>query len=404
MASRAVVFGVTADHAFAAGALLASILAHDPGFDATVVIFHDGLAQDQEAAFLRLWSRCRFVPFGKAEVAARLTVPVDDPGVARYFDHLSPLVLAKLELPALLADFDQVVWMDADMLVRGPLDGVWDFDCLAWRPLPQGAFGRREKVLAQFQDRGLDPAVPLLNGGVIGVSRGFLDRGASQAGVHDILRELVVRSPQTQLAEMPWYLVAALNGLPVTRYPMGLNHPVAAAGAAGATIIHAIGSYKFWNATPLIQLYPDWFRHQATWVACGGRPYAGPVHLAETHPLEASEVLRAAEHRAFWLGVFDGLWSQLPDGLVVDLRHDRPALRLLLRGRPEAEHLRLVRVANARRIGLEAQLVPDLVDRVTEAIAAAVPGVRLEKGRMLSVPIPNLATALTAARAAVPES
>jgi hypothetical protein len=393
MANRAVVFGVTAGYAFAAGTLLASILAQDPGFDATVVIFHDGLAKDQEAAFLRLWPRCRFLTFGKAEVAARLTVPVDDPGVARYFDHLSPLVLAKLELPGLLSDFDQVVWLDADMLV----------DCLAWRPLPQGAFGRREKVLAVFEDRSLDPAVPLLNGGVIGVSRGFLERGGSQAGVHDIVRDLVVRTPQTQLAEMPWYLVAALNGLPVTRYPMGLNHPVAAAGAAEATIIHAIGAYKFWNATPLIQLYRDWFGHQATWVASGGTPYAGPVQLAETHPLEASEVLRAAEHRAFWLGVFDGLWSELPNGVVVDLRHDRPTLRLLLRGRPEAEHLRLVRVANARRIGLEAQLSPDLADKVTEAVAGAVPGARLEKGRMLSIPIPNLAAALTAALAAIPE-
>jgi hypothetical protein len=263
--------------------------------------------------------------------------------------------------------------------------------------LPQGAFGRREKVLAAFEDRSLDPAVPLLNGGVIGVARGFLDRGGSQAGVHDILRELVVRTPQTQLAEMPWYLVAALNGLPVTRYPMGLNHPVAAAGAAEATVIHAIGAYKFWNATPLIQLYPDWFRHQAQWVACGGAPYAGPVQLAETHPLEPSEVLRAAEVRAYWLGVFDAVRPALPDGVVADLRHDKPTLRLFLRGRPEPEHLRLVRLANARRIGIEAQLAPELADAVIEAVAGAVPGARLEKGRLLSIPISGLAAALEAA-------
>ena len=39
--------------------------------------------------------------------------------------------------------------------------------------------GLREKVLSVFRHLDLESAVPLLNGGVIGVSRGFLDRGGS---------------------------------------------------------------------------------------------------------------------------------------------------------------------------------------------------------------------------------
>jgi hypothetical protein len=361
-----------------------------------VVIFHDGLPQNQEAAFRSLWPRCRFLPFARDDVTARLGVPVDDARVAAYFADLSPLVLAKLELPDLLADYDQVVWLDDDVLVRGPLDGLWDFECLAWRPLPQGAFARRARVLALFADQGLDPAVPLLNGGVIGVARGFADRGGTRAGVHAIARRLIAEAPPTQLAEMPWYLVAATLRLPVTAWPLRFNHPVATPGVGGACILHAIGPHKFWNATPLRQLYPDWARHHATWVACGGAPYDGPLLLAETHPDEPSEVLRAAEMRAFWLGVFDDLRPQLPPGVVPDLRHDRKVLRLHLSGRPDAQHLALVRVANARRLGLRLHLPDALADRARAAVERSVTGLKAEKGNLLSLPRSQMAPALAA--------
>lgn len=403
MADKAVVFGITSDLAFAAGAALASILAQDPGFDATVVINHDGLAEDQQAAFGKLWPDCRFYPFDLSDAAARLRVPQDAPGLVASVSRYSPLVLAKLDLPALLAEFERVLWLDADILVRAPLTEAWDFDCLAWRPLPKGAFARRASVLEAVPEIVRSPEVPLLNGGVIGLSRGFLDRGGSSAALHDMARLLAQRTRTTQLDEMSWYLTAASLGLPVTALPMRLNHPVAAPGAAGATIIHAIGAHKFWNATPLVQFYPDWAVHHARWIASGGTPYAGPVALAETHPPEMSDVLKAAEARAFWLGIFDDLRPHLPKGMVVDLRHDRPFLRLFLHGRPAEQHLRLVRVTNSRRLGLEAHLPAGLADGVRKAILRAVPGARHDKGSALSIPIANLGPALAAADAILPE-
>lgn len=401
MAGRAIVFGITADHAFAAGTALASVLAHDPNLDADVVIYHDGLPDDQQAAFVRLWPRCRFRPFGGQTITERLGVPPDDPRVAPYFAHLSPMVLAKLELPDLLDDYDQVVWLDDDVLLRRRADDLWDFDCLAWRPLPQGAFARRQRVLDLYATQKLDPDVPLLNGGVIGVARGFADRGGSREVIHEIARHLVAAAPPTQLAEIPWYLVAATLGLPVKTWPMRFNHPVTTPGVADATIVHAIGPHKFWNATPLQHLFPDWLHHQATWVTCGGVPFAGKTLLAESHPAEASELLRAADNRAFWLEVYADLRPKLPLGIVVDLRHDKKALRLHLHGHPDTHHLSMVRLANARRLGLELNLPAEQVDLALKAVEGAVGKLRIEKGRTLSIPRGQIAEVLATVTAAI---
>ena len=402
MADRAIIFGITTDHAFAAGTLLASILAQDPGFDADVVILHDGLPADQQAAFLRLWPRCRFRSFTLADVLERLGVDGDSAKLQPILARFSPLVFAKLEIPALLDDYVRVLWMDADILVRGPLTQAWDFDCIAWRTLPQGAFARRQKVFAAFPNLVRDLSVPLLNGGVIGVGRGFLKAGGSAGALYAMARELLGQTNTTQVVELAWHLVAATIPLSVTALPLSLNHPITAPGVSDAVAIHAIGPHKFWNVTPLLHLYPDWRVHQATWVASGGTPYSGAITMTEVCPVDPWDVMRAAEMRAYWLKTFGALRAVLPRGMVVDLQHDPKGLRILLHGRPETQFLRLIRLPNARRIGLEAHLPAPLDVAVLVAVGQAVQGTRDEKGAMLSLPGMHIGAALTAADAAIP--
>lgn len=383
--------GITADLAFAAGALVASIRAHDPGCDAALVILHDGLEESQQAAFRRLWPECRFQAFLSDAAVARLG---SGELLAAFVEQYSPLVLAKLCLPDLLDAFERVVWLDADILVRGPLDALWDFECLAWRGLPAGALKRREKALSAFADLELDPAIPALNGGVIGVSRRFRELGGSSDLLHDFARRVANGGSRAQIDELPWYLAAAGRQVPVTELPLALNHPVGTKGAEEAVLVHAIGMHKFWNATPLLQQFPDWSQHQQTWVAQGGRPYDGEVMLGDVHPLEPSEVFRAAQARSYWLAIFRDLWPVLPKGMVVDLQHDRKHLRIFLHGRPETEHLRLQRHANERRIGLEMVLPPALQTKIVEMICHDIRWSRHEKGALVSVPFKQLGPAL----------
>ncbi|HLQ17832.1 MAG TPA: glycosyltransferase [Tabrizicola sp.] len=389
--SRAIVLGITADFAFAAGALVASLRTHDPDCDAALVILHDGLEETQQQAFRQLWPGCRFQSFASDAAVARL-----GPGehVSSFIEEYSPLVLAKLGLPDFLEEFERVIWLDADILARGPLGSLWDFDCLAWRGLPAGAMKRREKALSAFQDLRLNLAVPLLNGGVIGVSRRFVELGGSSEMLHAFARKLAAASTRSQFDELPWYVAAASRNMPVRELPLAFNHPVGSKGAEGAVLVHAIGVHKFWNATPLLQQFPDWTRHQQTWVDCGGRPYDGDVLLGEVHPLDPAEVFRAAQARSYWLAVFRDLWPALPKGMVVDLQHDGPKLRIFLHGRPETEHVKLQRHPNERRIGLELVLPSPLRERVSETICLDVRWSRAEKPGVVSLPFKQLGPAL----------
>jgi hypothetical protein len=255
-----------------------------------LVILHDGLDADEQAAFRRLWPGCELQVFQSDAAVARLGA---GDHVAAFVEEYSPLVLAKLDLPDLLDRFERVVWLDADILVRGKLDALWEFDCLAWRGLPAGALKRREKALGAFDDLDLDLTVPLLNGGVIGVSRRFRELGGSSGLLHGLPGGWWPGHQSSQIDELPWYLAAASLKLPVRELPLALNHPVGSKGAGDAVVVHAIGIHKFWNVTPLLQQFPDWLRHQQTWVEAGGRPYDGDVLLAEVHPLDPAEVFRA---------------------------------------------------------------------------------------------------------------
>lgn len=387
---RALVLGVTPDMAFAAGALLAGIRHHDPGLGADVLVYHDGLAEGDRDALARIAPGAEFRRLGRADVLARLGLTQAPPRLEDALTRFSPLHLAKLDLPALLADHDSLVWLDADMLVRGPVADLWDVDGLAWRPLAPGAAQRRDKVIAACAPRIRHAGVPLLNGGVVAIGRGLADRGIGAADLWAEARFLLDATEARTLDEMALWLAAARHGVPVRTLPLAMNHPVTTPGTDRAVILHAIGAAKFWNATPMRHLYPDWWAHHAAWVAAGGAPHAGPVTLEPQHPADPAALLKSVQARAFWMDLYDRLRPDLPAGLHPDLRCDGPEWRLFLAGRGQA--LRLIRLPNARRIGLALQ-----GPQAQAAVAAAVPDLRILPDGTLSVPLARLPAALRAA-------
>lgn len=389
--------GVTGSHAFAAGALLTGLLRHDPGFDGDVVLFHDGLTGAQEAAFLTLCPRLRFRAFTADDVARRLDLPRDHPRLAGVLARGSAMMLAKLDLPDLLAETDRCLWLDADILVRGNWSAAWDFGPLAWRPLAGGALGRRDDALRALPDLPRDTGVPLPNGGVVGVSRG-LPPGAAR-DLWALARRLIAGTRAETVDELALYAYAAARGIAVTRLPWALNHPVTRTGAAGAVLLHAIGPCKFWNATPLRQLWPEWQVHHAAWVAAGGDAWDGPVLMADVHPEDPGDLMQAVRHRALWTAFADRLLPDLPPGLHIDPRLDSRHLRLVLHGHPAARHLRLAMTPNPRRIAMELRLPGALRDAALRALRAGVPGLR--GGDVLTLPLDDLPAALRAVAAAV---
>jgi lipopolysaccharide biosynthesis glycosyltransferase len=344
---RAIVCAVTNDYAFALGSLIAGFRRHNSDFSGVFVVFHDGLAPLQQDQLRALWPNMEFRPYGADIIAGRFGAKTD---LSRVQAQFSPMIFAKFELADLLTDYDKCLWLDVDMLVQGNLAEIWNFDRLAWRPLPDGAFARRAKVMEEFADLRGDGSLPLLNGGVIGMARGGL---ISTADLYAMAARLISQTNTTSVDELALYFLAASNGVAVHLLDLRFNHPVVASGARDAVIVHAIGPDKFWNASPLQLAFPEWARNQLEWQ---GKHYAGPQRLAHVQAATPDMALKAARNRDYWQQIYADIRSDLPLCLQVDLQSDGKSLRFFYSA---TAFLRLTRQANARRIGVEMHIADD---------------------------------------------
>ncbi len=381
---RAIVCGITADHAFVLGSLIAGFRRHNADFTGDFVLFHDGLDAQDQARLQRLWPRMVFHLFDQSTVAARFAGLGLKAELGAVIRRYSPMIFAKFEMLDLLDTYDKCLWLDVDMLVQGSLEAVWAFEGLAWRPLPDGAFGRRAEVMETFADMRVDASVTLLNGGVVGMGQAL--RGVICADdIYAVAGQLIAQTDAMSVDELALYFLAASRGLPLYNLDLRFNHPVVAPGGRAAAIVHAIGPDKFWNAAPLVLAYPDWAQNLGEWQALGGAGYDGPLRLAAVQAATPDLALRAARNRTYWQAVYEDLRAGLPLRYQVDLRSDGNALRFFITGQPEAAHLRLTRQPNERRIGVELQFEDD--SRIAPALFAGLNGLRIgaAKGKPLTL-------------------
>jgi hypothetical protein len=345
--NRAIVCAVTADHAFALASLITGVRRHNPDFAGAFVVFHDGLADAQQAQLRALWPHMVFRAFGGDDLARRFGAGVD---LGAVLARVSPMIFAKFEIPDLLADYDKCLWLDVDILVQGNLADVWAFDALAWRPLPHGAFARRAEVMEAFADMRGDGRLPLLNGGVVGMARGV---PISSPDLYAMAARIVAQTSVVSVDELALYFLAAARGVPVHLLDLRFNHPVVAPEGRDAVVVHAIGPDKFWNSAPLQLAYPEWAQNLLGWTGAG---FDGPQRLDDVQAATPDAALKAARNRAYWQQIYSDIRGDLPAGVQVDLASDGKALRFFYGA---SAPLRLIRHANERRIAVELRFDED---------------------------------------------
>lgn len=367
---RAIVCGISADHAFALAALIVGVSRHNPDFKGDFVVFHDGLSAQQKKDLSQLWPQIHFRPYGLDTVTARFG---RGPALAVLTAMYSPLILAKFEIPDLLLDYDKCLWLDVDILVQGDFSAAWDFNGFAWRPLPNGAFGRRTEVMSAFADMRRD-GVPLLNGGVVGMGQGLRGR-VTPADLYAMAARILDAVGAHAVDELALFFITCERDLPLHQLDKRFNHPVVAPGGREAVLLHAIGPDKFWNSSPLQLAYPEWAQNAGEW------RFDGPSRLANAQAMTPDAALKAARNRSFWLWVYDTLRADLPYRLRPDLRTDDAMLRLFIAGLPDAVHLRLIRQKTERRLGVELCFPDD--ETSVAALADRLGSVRSAKRKSL---------------------
>lgn len=229
----AVVMGITPDLAFAAATVLRSLCRFPPAEDYDVVLHHGGVRGSDLDRLGRLHP-CRFKRYRCPEKIRR-GIP------AASLRAFSDQVYAKYECFDLLAQYSQVLWLDAHVLVRR------DTTALLQRGRSGAAFAREDKPLRSNFSRdieGFAMSRPFYNAGVFVLS----DRLPGWREAKSWLLEASVRYADRVVMNEQGILNLWLQYQRIEPVDLLPEYSVFRhrAGAARARLVHAVGHHKPW--------------------------------------------------------------------------------------------------------------------------------------------------------------
>jgi lipopolysaccharide biosynthesis glycosyltransferase len=381
---RALVFGITDDLYFALGTMLVGYFKHNPMFNGTVVVFHENLSKEQQATLRKIYKTISFRRFTRSGVEKRLSKIASRTRVEAILARYSHFYFAKFEIPDLLKEFHKVMWMDVDMLVRGPVGNMWSFDQFTWRIVSPGALEKQEVVNQAYalDIKRSDYGGP--NGGLIGISRGAQQQGEmSTARLYYWFNRLTNEHNLAISDELSFFLLAATTGSNLKELPLSYNCPSATHGAGSAKIIHAVGKNKFWNTKSIALAYPDWGIWQREWVRYGGTKSHYELSGKSGFIQSPNSIVGAARQQHIWSKLFEEIRDQLPAGVIPDLHTHRQYWQILFAGwKKELLHIEITKLGKTYRVEVhlegDAQFVEAHKDLIEKRLATVEGFERME--------------------------
>ena len=251
----AVVLATDDKTAFAAGVALLSLKENSPLLfkKAEIIIFYQNLSKENKRA-LRSLGRVFFKEYKLNFSTAAIKT------IKRY----SQLTLARYECFFLLKDFNQILWLDCDVLVRKELINILKFKKAGF------AISHDDNIVASnffAPVEGYDMTRRNFNAGVILFSASNI-KNPVKAGAW------CYQQTKALADKLRWIDQGILN-LYLQKFqvkpailPRKFNsHPVLSPiKTSQALILHAMGNYKFWDNYP----FKDWDNFYQKWLQAGG--------------------------------------------------------------------------------------------------------------------------------------
>lgn len=262
---------VTSDYVFAAGNVVLALILHRPQKDFDVTIFYDDMTRAEKKIFLNT-GICNLIkyktPSGFARKIKKLCPKFTDKSFAKHFSFLK---FAKFEIFNLLEQYENAVWLDADISVQDDL-----MDILSFGPFAITA----------------DTPWPVQNNFTVPIPGYDMDRDGVCSAVFMVSRNLpgwnkMRKWMYAKAVECAPYFKNIDQGifnlllqefkidyklLPLYEWQCIANHPV----AIDARIAHFGTKRKIWNTPELVSAFPEWWRVHKKWMALGGRDFITP--------------------------------------------------------------------------------------------------------------------------------
>lgn len=284
----AIVMSGTSNLAFAMANVLIGLEKYSRNFASEVIIFHKGMSNEDQQC-LRKLATCRFIEYAGHESINNL--PTTD-NIQKY----SIMSFAIFEIFSFLEEFENVIYLDADLLLQKDISGILDYG-----PVAMGS-GR----LTINEACGSKPLPDTST--TIAKSSGVVI-------INDQLTNYETLTEQCYLHTAKlWYtlvfpdqailnLVLNLNDVTINDLPPTYNTGKVNKNLHAAAIVHTQGGKsKFWNNGVSNIMFPEWNRNNELWISLGGTPYNGPRYYWGLHGISQAKLFDIIK-RANSLGI-----------------------------------------------------------------------------------------------------
>lgn len=255
---NAIVFGLTGDHIFAVACVMLDIKRLCFGLVDEVVIIHDGVSE-KDKQLLALILPTRFIMYDFPITSRRVLY-------ARSVQQFTKMVFTKFECLKLLDDYENVMWMDYDIVIQSNISELFSSSNTGIKMMPSGR-PVRGQLLEVISEYDMQPS---------GVSAGlfvFQDNLKNYNEMYEFCYKQLEK-----YAEKLYMPEQAIFDFMIQKFkltPDQINsriyspHPSDLVSAEQAKIIHAYGQPKFWNGLH----NPQWVSNYETWKQMGGSEY-----------------------------------------------------------------------------------------------------------------------------------
>ena len=306
---RRIVFSITSSYIFAAANVILGVERHSPGLISKYVVYEDTADPVDDVSKVI----CKKLFSTKVEFRPYKVPEIGNGKLSKIYSRFSKLNFCKFKIFDLLNEFDNVLYLDSDILIQGDISALFrKYKPLAWRPT---VVPMRQKLNEACLKRwgGVTDTDCAPNAGVIFASRQVGDYKKLTYDCYRILGELVELTDRISVDELTFGLLAHEHQIRVKILPGKFNSGTGWKNSENAIIVHSIGKYKFWNDLLRNRLFPEWEENNKIWLTAGGGKYQGDIRFKE-FGVSNRDILTSVDNCLFWSGILKQ--GNTPAGLV----------------------------------------------------------------------------------------
>lgn len=253
---------LTADYAFALAAILVNLQKTNSKHYDQVVVYHDGLSDEQCIGLRGIEPNTVFIHYSLADWEREHTVHSDGRQKA-FLQRFSHFALSKYKMFEQLEYYHQVLFLDLDMLVYGDISPIFDIKGMAWRTeaLFVNKFGTFADKASYEGLSEVPTEHPAPNGGLI-YADDSIDWRSCLVEANRFINAFSGDFASV-LDELTFSWVAHRFNMPVTELNYQIYNTLPRVVTEDTVIVHFMGGGKPWNSE-LMQLgHPSWMQHYA---------------------------------------------------------------------------------------------------------------------------------------------